>query len=519
MTRRLSLRRAERERLRAKGQFWTPDWVAEAMTAYVAAHTCTVFDPAAGEGAFYRALLRVCRGRSEPIRFIGSDLDGQLLMKVKEQDWYDPATCQLETRDFLQTPTQTTYPAIVANPPYIRHHRLTRELKDRLSYLSRRTLGQKLDGRAGLHVYFLIQALTLLQDGGRLAFIMPADTCEGVFAHTLWEWIARRFCLDCVITFAPEASPFPDVDTNTMIFLIRRAEPGDHVLWVRCVRRGSDQVRRFIESSFSDLALGDLEVYRRSLKEALSTGLSRPPQSEKEPVFRLRDFAHVMRGIATGANDFFFLTVEQAADLKLPADFLRPAIGRTRDVTGSAVTQETMAALAARGRPTLLFSPNGDDPASFPRSVRDYLERGVERGLPNRALLSTRHPWYRMERRAAPPFLFAYLGRRNARFIKNDARAVPLTGFLCVYPNSDDPVYVQRLWHVLQHQKTIANLRLVGKSYGAGAIKVEPRALENLPIPSSVVAAAGLAPIRIAYDKPPQLDFGQQMVAGAHSSA
>jgi hypothetical protein len=33
----------------------------------------------------------------------------------------------------------------------------------------------------------------------------------------------------------------------------------------------------------------------------------------------------------------------------------------------------------------------------------------------------------------------------------------------------------------------------VGKSYGDGAIKVEPRALERLPLPTRVVRAAGLA--------------------------
>ena len=36
------------------------------------------------------------------------------------------------------------------------------------------------------------------------------------------------------------------------------------------------------------------------------------------------------------------------------------------------------------------------------------------------------------------------------------------------------------------------NLRLVGKSYGAGAIKVEPRALESLPIPNHLVKKYGL---------------------------
>ena len=101
-----------------------------------------------------------------------------------------------------------------------------------------------------------------------------------------------------------------------------------------------------------------------------------------------------------------------------------------------------------------------------------------------------------METRRVPPILFAYLGRRNARFIRNLAGVVPLTGFLCVYPHHEDEAFINRLWKVLCHPETIANLNLVGKSYGSGAIKVEPRALEKLPLPISVVREVGIEAIK-----------------------
>ena len=63
-----------------------------------------------------------------------------------------------------------------------------------------------------------------------------------------------------------------------------------------------------------------------------------------------------------------------------------------------------------------------------------------------------------------------------------------------MYPAKQDLSFVEKLWEVLQHPKTIANLSLVGKSYGSGAIKVEPRALERLPLPSDVLSKVGLEP-------------------------
>jgi hypothetical protein len=128
----------------------------------------------------------------------------------------------------------------------------------------------------------------------------------------------------------------------------------------------------------------------------------------------------------------------------------------------------------------------------MPNSVKNYIRVGEESGISQRTLIATRQPWYKMEVREVPKFLFAYLGRRNARFIKNDAGIVPLTGFLCIYPRSNDAEYIEKLWAVLQHPETLANLHRVGKSYGSGAIKVEPRSLERLPISSRVVEEIGI---------------------------
>ncbi len=48
-----------REKLREKGQFWTPPWVADAMVSYVLDDTKLIFDPAGGRGAFLEALRRI----------------------------------------------------------------------------------------------------------------------------------------------------------------------------------------------------------------------------------------------------------------------------------------------------------------------------------------------------------------------------------------------------------------------------------------------------------------------------
>lgn len=481
-----------REALRQKGQFWTPDWVAEAMASYVlSGGSRHVLDPAVGAGAFFRAAKRVAAEGGRDVALLGAEVDGAALQEARQNGLSPEDLARVSPDDFVLQPPGESFDAIVANPPYIRHHRLPAEVKSRLREFGRELLGSRLDGRAGLHVYFLLRASQKLNPAGRLAFIMPADTCEGVFSPALWSWIARHYRLEAVVTFAPEASPFPGVDTNPIIFFITNENPSEQLLWARCLKPEADQLKRWVASGFRE-AGGALEVARRSLSEALSTGLSRPAAQLSGDAPALGDYARVMRGIATGANEFYFLTAGRAAELGIPAEFLVPAVGRTRDVAGDEISPEDIDALAETGKPTLLFSPDGRPPGSFPEAVRRYLEHGESLNIHLKTLIATRRPWYKMERRAVPPFLFAYLGRRNARFIRNRAGVVPLTGFLCVYPRSQDGPLIEKLWKVLCHPETVANLALVGKSYGSGAIKVEPRSLERLTLPPAALAESGL---------------------------
>lgn len=482
----------EREALREKGQFWTPPWVAEAMAAYVLSGGArVVFDPAVGEGAFFEATKRVAREFGIDVSLRGRELHPAVLARAREKGLSQTDLAGVELRDFLLDPPHEEWEAIIANPPYIRHHRIPQDTKKLLKAFATRILGRPLDGRTGYHVFFLLRALTLLAPNGRLAFILPADTFEGVFARDLWKWIARRYRIDAVVTFQPEATPFPGVDTNAVVVLIRNSSPGSALSWGRCGDR-SGSFKAWCLNVPDVSGASSFQVLTRSIEEALSTGLSRPPALNGQGGPTLADVAAVMRGIATGGNEFFFLTASRVRELELPAEFLTRAVGRTRDAVGAEFGPADFEEMAQRGRPCFLLSLDGRPLEHLPPAVQQYLKTGVDMGLPGRALIAQRRPWYKMEKRRPPEFLFAYLGRRNARFIRNTAGVVPLTGFLCVYARDTSPDGLDRLWQVLQHPDTIENLKLVGKSYGGGAIKVEPRALERLPLPPHVVAEAGL---------------------------
>lgn len=475
-----------RASLRAKGQFWTPTWVARPMVSYaLAGGAQTLFDPAVGPGTFFVA----ARAQGFLGTFAGCELHGAALEESQLHGLNSTDVAGIWTGDFLSMPFRKVS-AIVSNPPYIRHHRIPFPAKSNFQQRVRHELGLKIDGRAGLHVYFFIRCLQMLEDKGRLAFIVSADICEGVFAKTLWTWVADHFCLDGVITFSPDAAPFPGVDTNAVIFLLRNAKPKDEFVWARVQRADADALKRLLLNLDAAVSSESIEITRRDVTEGVRTGLSRAQYRPNESFVLLKDVATTMRGIATGANEFFVMTSTQAKKNGLDTSFFVRCVGRTRDCPDDRITEDRLADLDQAGRPTWLLDLPDVPVSKLPKSVQNYLRSGEERGMPDRALIKSRRNWYRMEQRKVPPLLFAYLGRRSSRFILNEASIVPLTGFLCVYPKPN--VDARSLWLVLNDSVVLEGLARVGKSYGDGAIKVEPRSLEQVTIPQSLLVKHGI---------------------------
>jgi hypothetical protein len=480
----------EREALREKGQFWTPPWLANAMATWVTAlHPCTLFDPAVGPGTFFAAAREVGFTGT----FAGFELDSSVLADAYKVGLSPLDLAGVQIGDFIRDHVTGHYPAVISNPPYIRHHRLSDEQKRKLRQLAINCLGFALDGRVGLHAYFLLKCLEHLAPDGRLTFLLPADVCEGVSSTAFWTRLAQRYCIDAVITFDEDAAPFPAVDTNAMVFMLSKRHPAQQVLWARIRKAQTEAVLDALHLRASDAAL----VHERDLSELLATGMSRPPRTNGSSGVPLSAFARVMRGIATGANEFFLLTSEQIRQRGFDTRFFKRAVGRTRDCRKETIVVEDIEALDKAGRPTWLLSIGKQGKEQLPPALRDYIEEGERLGLHERALIKARRPWYRMEERAVPALLFTYLGRRDCRFIENRAGVVPLTGFLCVYPWDNTREYREKLWRALNHPDTIANLLFVGKSYGGGAIKVEPRQLDSLEIPAKVLAEIGLSPVEI----------------------
>lgn len=478
--------------VRTKGQVWTPRWVADAMAVYLGPLAAeSILDPAVGPGV----LLSAARDEAKNLRdVIAYEIDESVISSVQSDMTFARANISdLRISDFISDEDKFTVSSVISNPPYLRHHRMSPALKARCQEIAKATLGIGIDGRAGLHIFFLIKALSHLKPGGKLSFLVPADIFEGVFSGPLWLAISRKFRIKGILTFDPLSAAFPGVDTNASVVFIENSEPIDDFTWLHwrgvAASRLSEAVRFGLAGNSSKSLSFGLEVSNVPLDQALRTGFSRLHTSEPADGTPLTAFAKMMRGVATGRNEFFLMTRKRILELELPEKAFVRTISRVRDASAPVITLDFLNELDAVGRPTYLLSL--DEDTELDGTLEKYLETGVAQGIHEGSLVSMRKKWYFMEKRTAVPIVFAYLGRRKNRFIDVQTELTPLTGFLCVYPN--EGVDKQRLLQALNHPASIAELGRVGKSYGDGAVKVEPGGLRKMIIPKIALDESGLS--------------------------
>jgi len=382
------------------------------------------------------------------------------------------------------------FDAIVCNPPYTRHHDLPEAYKGTWAAEIKRQFGIRLSRLSSLFVYFFIQAARLLKPTGRMAFITPALVFEASYSRQLKEFIRRQLCLRAIVTFDDSMSVFEGVDTAACITLLegRQASPVEQVIHVqirqwpgvetllKVIGEGTTQTDEW--GTVRPIAQNDLHPSRKW------TVITRQNDHFADERFvPLAQISRVMRGIATGANNFFVLSDAEVEKWRLPTAHLRPVLTKTREAPGYAFNSSDFERLGREGKKRWLLYLTMRVQEGTPEAR--YVLHGEAMRLHGRSLVKIRPFWYRMEQREPAPIYFTYLSRKKSRFIYNGAGVLALNVFLCVYPEPDiaaDETALKALLAVLNSVISKDALRHVGRTYGGDTVKVEPRELDRLPV-------------------------------------
>jgi adenine-specific DNA-methyltransferase len=463
-----------REERYALGQFFTPRPIAELMAeAILEIDPETCLDPGVGGGVLLRAV-----GPS-PKRF-GCDIDPAAVELARSSLETQGGELELAHADFLDLDrwpfSVGELDAIIANPPYIRHHNLDLRHKALAKHYSR-TFGLTISSLSGSYVYFFLEAIRRLRFGGRLAFITPTEFLDVRYGTALKEALLSWCNIEELIVLEMDELAFDGVLTTSAITiatkrkLVRRrvrmteARMNGAIVRGRKVRLDRDEIR-------ADAPWTPLLPSRAERIGPLIAGRSA----------KLGDYARVRRGIATGDNSFFCLTEQDVDHWGIESRFLVPVVSGSKDLpeNGSTLTRAFWRARKASGAPSWLLWCHQPKSALAGTAVLRYIEHGEALGLPERFNCKARKPWYGVERVPPADFFATYMSRRRARFVRNEAGARCLTSLLNVWAN--DGIAPDRLRPILEDEANAQLLREFGRIYGGGLGKIEPGDLLRLPV-------------------------------------
>jgi adenine-specific DNA-methyltransferase len=467
---------AELERLKSRderyrlGQFFTPPAIAQFMAGAVRdIEPETVLDPGVGGGVLLRAVGEGPRRFGLDVDRLAVELASSSLGKdveVAVGDFLDQAAWPLSVERF---------DAIVANPPYVRHHNLSAEHKALARQYSA-LFRLKVSSLSGSYVYFFLEALRRLKEGGRLVFITPTEFLDARYGGAVKSALLETCRIDDVLVLEMDELAFDQVLTTSAITVATKTSmPPRRYRLTEARLKGGVERGRTVELA-ADAAPAQLPWTR-----FLPSRAERIRSLTRGRTATLGDYVRVRRGIAAGDNSFFCLRQAEVEEWEIEPEYLVPVVVGAKDLPPSGVLDDGFRAerIAAGARAHMFFCHEPRAALAGTNALR-YIEHGERLGVDERFNCRTRSPWYGVEPVPPPDFFVTYMSRQRARFVRNTVGARCMTSLLNVWAKPG--ISPEALRPILEDPANAQLLREFGRTYGGGLGKIEPNDLLRLPV-------------------------------------
>jgi adenine-specific DNA-methyltransferase len=474
---------------KARGAFFTPPAIAKFLAKWaVEGPESRILDPTCGEAVFLLAAAEELKAKGVGLADTGRLLSGveidapslnESRVFLHEQGVEGP---NLVNDDFFSVPTPGQIgssidwqDAVIGNPPFIRYQDFTGEVRQR-ALAAALAQGVRLSKLASSWAPTLVHASAFLKPGGRLAMVLPAELLTVNYAEPIRRWLRQRFAVVNLVMF--ERLQFQDAEEQVVLlvahgqgpcnpFSLYHVEDASELADVHPLDViGSSPA---VEGKWSDLTLS-LET--RQLFARTTAQMD-----------RVDSYGRLELGTVTGANKYFAMT--EATRRRYSIDerhLMRLSPPGTRHLRGLSFTAEHWEELRERGARVWLLHPKGGTRAP---SVLRYIRRGERLGIQRGYKCSGRKPWWRPPVVGKPDLFFTYMSHRFPRLITNSAEATVLNSMHALHLKGDNKLLVRESLPLLAlNSATFLAAELLGRSYGGGILKMEPREAASLPVPT-----------------------------------
>lgn len=451
-------------------QFFTPFPIADLMAKWLLGNKelKTVLEPAFGLGIFSRALLN----HKDDLTITGFETDPHIFGKAK-QLFDDQENVSTHLRDYMFNDWNNKYDGVICNPPYFKFHdydnkSVLQEVEARISH--------KLNGFTNLYALFLLKSIYQLNKNGRAACIVPSEFLNSDYGKLVKSYLIKSKTLRHISVISFKENVFDNVLTTASILFCANDDRSEKVQFsnISSVRELAT-IEKAIKS-YPKYTAGGQVVGLTDLDPEIKWRAYYQEQNslKYKHLVPFANYGKVVRGIATGANEYFTFSSSKAREFKIRQKYLLPCICKAADAKDSFFTKEDLKALQAGDRSVFLLNARQPD-----RYVTKYLETGVEQGINEKFLTSSRNPWYALENRPPSPIWVSVFNRSGLRFIRNEAGISNLTTFHCIYLNAFSAPKTDLLFAYLLTDVSRQIFEDNSREYGNGLQKFEPNDLNK----------------------------------------
>ncbi|MCA0230678.1 MAG: SAM-dependent methyltransferase [Bacteroidetes bacterium] len=455
-------------------QFFTPFQLASLMADWLVGNKGikTVLEPAFGLGVFSRALLN----KTTELTIKGFDVDEKIFTKAKEV-FFDTPNVDIHLKDYIFNDWHEKYDGIICNPPYFKFHdydnkTILNEFESRLKI--------KLNGFTNLYTLFLLKSIRQLNSSGRLAYIIPSEFLNSDYGKLVKSDLIKNKILRHIIVFDFEENVFDDALTTACILLCSNDKNYQKVKFSTIKKIDDLETIQTYISDYPTNNHNDSVFNHDELEPEVKWRKYYQAQNgvRYKNLIPFSSVAKVVRGIATGANDYFIFSKSKANQHGIDEKYLLPCICKALDVKGNFLTLDNFNSLVNANRQTYLLNAIG----SKEENVLKYIEIGEKTGIDKKYLTSCRTPWYSLENRPPSPIWVSVFNRSGLKFIRNEANISNLTTFHCVYPvknNLFNNINIDVLFAYLLTDIAREIFEDNRREYGNGLQKFEPNDLNK----------------------------------------
>lgn len=410
-------------------QFFTPQPIADLMSDWLLGNkNCkTILEPAFGLGIFSRILLN----KNNKLSIQGFDIDEIILQKaINYFRVFDNVTLNL--KDYMHNDWDNKYDGIICNPPYFKFHDY--DNKQVLEEVER-NLKFKFNGFTNLYTLFLLKSVFQLNKDGRAAYIIPSEFLNSDYGKLIKEYLLETKSLRHLFVIDFKENVFDDAMTTASILLLANDENNSEI-----------QITTIDSKTNLQLIRKYIDLYPKFKGEFSFNPKDLDPNIKWRKYYQLQNsvnyhnlvpfstYAKVVRGIATGSNDYFAFKPSKVKQYSIPKTNLLPCICKAKDVKTNFFTDEDFKNLIKNDELTFLF--NGCKATG--EEVVSYIKKGEEDKINEKFLTKNRKPWYALENRPPAPIWVSVFNRNGIKFIRNEANISNLTTFHCVYLTGSD---------------------------------------------------------------------------------